>query len=89
MHYIGHEGITLEQHRQILQQVFDNTHTGPDTLLPRHQYLLETNPTTLGGESTANKRVWLVSLESAQSKTEHSQTGMLPESAKEYFSVRQ
>jgi hypothetical protein len=89
MHYSGQEGITLEQHRQILQQVFDNIHTDPGALLPRHQYLLETNPTTLGGRSTANRRVWLASLESAQSAAELSQTGMLTESAKEYFSVRQ
>jgi hypothetical protein len=70
MHYSAQEGITLKQHQQILQQVFDNIHTDPDTLLPRHWYLLETNPTTLGGGSTANRRVWLASLESAQSAAE-------------------
>jgi hypothetical protein len=64
MHYSGREGITFEQHCQILQQVFDNTHTDPDTLLPGHQYLLEINPATQGGGSTANQRVWLASLES-------------------------
>jgi hypothetical protein len=66
MHYSGQEGISLEQHWQILQQVFDNIHTDPDTLLPRHWYHLETNPTTLGDGSTANRWVWLASLESAQ-----------------------
>ena len=89
MHYSGQEGITLEQHRQILQRVFDNIHTDPDTLLPRHWYFLETNPTNLGGGSTVNRWVWLVSLESAQSAAELSRTGMLTESTKEYISGRQ
>jgi hypothetical protein len=39
----------------------------PDTLLPRHRYLLEINPATLGGSSTANRQVWLAPLESTQS----------------------
>jgi hypothetical protein len=55
MHLSGQEGITLEQHHQILQQVFDNIHMDPDTLLPRHWYLLEINPATLGGGSSANR----------------------------------
>jgi hypothetical protein len=55
MHYSGREGITLEQHCQILQQVFDNIHTYPETHLPRHWYLLEINPATLGGGSTTNR----------------------------------
>jgi hypothetical protein len=88
MHYSGQEGITLEQHRQILQRVFDNIHTDPDTLLPWHRYLLEFNPTTLGGGSTATRRLWLASLESAKSTAELSQTGMLTETAEEYFSVQ-
>jgi hypothetical protein len=88
MHYSCQEGITLVQHWQILQSVFDNIYTDPDTLLPRHWYLLKTNPTTLGGGSTANRWLWLASLESAQSVAELSHTGMLTESAKEYFSVR-
>jgi hypothetical protein len=54
MHYSGQEGITLEQHCQILQQFFYNIYMDPDTLLPRHGYLLEINPATLGGGSTAN-----------------------------------
>jgi hypothetical protein len=88
MHYSGQEGITLEQHRQILQQVFNNIHTNPDTLLPQHWYLLEVNPTPLGGGSTATRRLWLASLESAKSAAELSRTGMLSETAKEYFSVQ-
>jgi hypothetical protein len=39
----------------ILQLVFDNISTDPDILLPRHWYLLEINPATLGGRSTANQ----------------------------------
>jgi hypothetical protein len=46
--------IILKQHHQILEQVFDNIHMDPDTLLPRHWHLLEINPATLGGSSTAN-----------------------------------
>jgi hypothetical protein len=72
----------------ILQQVFDNIHMDPDTLLPRHWYLVEINPATLGGCSTANQRVWLASLESAQSVAELSRMGTLTETAKEYISVR-
>jgi hypothetical protein len=88
MHYSGWECITLEQHRQILQQVFDNIYMDPDTLLPRHQYLLEIDPATLGGGSTAYQQVWLASLESAQSVAELSRMGALTKTAKEYFSDR-
>jgi hypothetical protein len=57
-------------------------------ILPRYRYLLEVNPTTLGGRSTATRWLWLASLESAKSTAELSQTGMLTETAKEYFSVQ-
>ena len=88
MHYSGQEGITLKQHRQILQQVFDIIHMDHDTLLPRHWYLFEINPATLGGGSTANQQVWLASLEAAQSAAELSRMGALTKTAKEYFTVR-
>ncbi len=88
MHYSGWDSITLGQHRQILQQAFDKVYADPDTLLPRHRYLLEIDPATLGDGSTTNQQVWLASLKSAQSAAELSKVGALAKTAKEYFSVR-
>jgi hypothetical protein len=69
-----------------MQQIFDKIQADPDTLLPRHQYLLEVDHSTLGRGSTATRRLRLATLKSAKSVADLSQSSQLTATAEDYFS---
>ncbi len=87
LHYCGKEGITLQQHREIMQCITTNMLTKPDELLPCHWYLILTNPMLLAGGSTASRQLRLSSMNTAKSTAVLANHRTLDESAVDYFNT--
>jgi hypothetical protein len=55
IHYCGKDGLTMPEHHEILNRFEEHALANPDSLLPRHKYLLDTDFEALGSGSTPDQ----------------------------------
>jgi hypothetical protein len=65
LHICLQEGKTIEEHDFIMDQVGDMLLTDPDTLLPQHQHLLDSDFSKLGEGTSADRQYWLEDMKTA------------------------
>jgi hypothetical protein len=87
IYYWGTDGLTMLEHHDIINRVEEYTLIDPEDLLPRHQYLLETDFKALGSGPTFNRQIWLANIGSAFAVATLSQAGTLTPAAVAHFSV--
>ena len=75
-----------EQH-EIIQAVSEYALLDPESLLPQHRQLLDTNFDSLGLGPTPHRLLWLSDMDSALAASSLSQCGTLTPAAREYFST--
>ncbi len=59
----------------------------PDTILPCHRFIFDTNFEALGSRPTSHRLLWLAEVDTALSASSLSQLGSLTPQASEYFST--
>jgi len=87
IHYQGTDGFTMPEHNQIINRVEEYSLINPDDLLPRHQYLLETDFEALGRGPTIDRQIWLVNITSARAAARLSHAGTLTPDAVIHYST--
>ena len=85
IHYHGKDGLTMPEHQKILNRVEEHEFTNPDSLLPRHRYLLDTDFEALGSGSTPDQLHWLADMGSAVAASGLSRAGTLTPEATAHF----
>ena len=88
IHYRGTDGFTLQEQDQIINRVEEYSLIDPEDLLPRHQYLLDTDFEALGSGTTIDRQIWLANFDSARSAALLSQAGTLTPDAVTYYSTK-
>ncbi len=87
IHYRGADGFTMPEHNQIINRVEEYSLIDPEDLLPRHQYLLNTDFEALGSGPTIDRQIWLANITSARATARLSQAGTLTQDAVIHFSA--
>jgi hypothetical protein len=59
IHFKGKDGLTLIDHHKMLNRMEGYSLIDPETLLPWHRFLFDTNFETLGSGPTSRRLVWL------------------------------
>jgi hypothetical protein len=86
IHYKGKDGLTLTDHHEILNCVEGYSLIDPETLFPRHRFLLDVDFETLGSGPTSHCLLWLAGMESAVATSQLALSGTLTPEAMAYFS---
>ncbi len=68
-----------------MNRVEEHAFTNPDSSLPRHRYLLDTDFEALGSGSTPDQYHWLADMESAVAASGLSRAGTLTPEATTHF----
>ena len=89
IHYRGQDGLTIPEHHEIYNRVEEYAAIDPETILPRHRYLFDTDFEALGSGPTSHRLLWLADMDTAISVSTLSTTGGLTRAAQEYFSIPQ
>jgi hypothetical protein len=87
IHYRGSDGFTFQEHNQIINRVAEYSLIDPEDLLPRHQYLLDTDLEALGSGPTIDRQIWLANITSARAAARLSQAGTLTSEAVAHYST--
>jgi hypothetical protein len=87
IHYRGTDGCTMPEHNQIINRVEEYSLIDPKDLLPRHQYLLDTDFEALGSGPTIDRQIWLANINSACVAAQLSQAETLTPAAVVHFST--
>ena len=77
IHYRGQDGFTIQEHHEICNRVEEYSAIDPDTILPCHQYLFDTDFETLGSGPTSHRLLWLADMDTAISVSTLSTSGAL------------
>ena len=75
VYYCKLEGLTPQQHEEILHRVEEPMEVDPDELLVQHRSLFEEDFHELGGGSTRIRQTWTASVESALAAAAHVRPG--------------
>jgi hypothetical protein len=86
IHFRSTDGLTIPKHHAILDQMERYVLVDPETLLPRHQTLLDADFESLGSGPTSHRLLWLANMSSAISAANLAQSGTLSDSALAHFS---
>jgi len=86
IHYRGADGFTMPEHNQIINRVEEYSLIDPEDLLPRHQYLLNTDFEALGSGPTIDRQIWLANITSARAAARLAQAGTLTAEAVNHYS---
>jgi hypothetical protein len=87
IHYRGTDGFTMPEHNKIINRVEEYSLIDPKDLLPRHQYLLETDFEALGSGPTLDRQIWLANINLARAAAHLAQAGTLTPAAVVHFST--
>jgi hypothetical protein len=77
----------MPEHNQIINRVEEYSLIDPKDLLPRHQYLLDTDFEALGSGPTIDRQIWLANINSACVAAQLSQAETLTPAAVVHFST--
>jgi hypothetical protein len=75
LNVVGLDGFTFQEHNQITNRVEEYSLIDPEDLLPRHQYLPDTDFEALGSGPTIDRQIWLANITSARAAARLSQAG--------------
>jgi hypothetical protein len=78
----------MPEHNQIINWVEEYSLIDPKDLLPRHQYLLDTDFEALGSGPTIDRQIWLANFTSARAAARLLQAGTLTSDAEIHYSTR-
>jgi hypothetical protein len=78
----------MPEHNQIINRVEEYSLIDPKDLLPRHQYLLDTDFEALGSGPTIDRQIWLANITSARAAARLLQAGTLTSDAEIHYSTR-
>lgn len=87
IHFRGKDGLTIPEHQEVMNRVEEHALTDPETLLPRHRYLLEEDFKALGGGQTSDRLLWLASMDSATAARNLAALGTLTPDAEVHFNT--
>jgi hypothetical protein len=87
IHFKGNNGLTMPQQHDIIDRVDAYVLVNPDTLLPRHWLLFETDFEALGSGTAPHPLLWLADIDLALAKSFLSQLGSLTPTAQAFFSA--
>ncbi len=86
IHFCSTDGLTIPEHHEILNQMESYSLVDPETLLPRHQTLLNADFESLGSGPMSHRLLWLANMSSAMSAAHLARSGTLSDSALAHFS---
>ena len=86
IHYKGRDGWTLPDQHAILSKVEEYALIDPETILPRHRFLFDTDFEALGSGPTTHRLFWLAEVDAALAATTLYHEGLLTPAALDYFS---
>jgi hypothetical protein len=89
IHYKGKDSLTLIDHYKILNRVEGYSLIDPETLLPWHQFLFDTDFETLGSGPTCHRLLWLAEMDAAVATSQLARSGTLTSEALMYFLATQ
>ena len=78
----------MPEHNEIINRVEEYSLIDPEDLLPRHQYLLNTDFEALGSGPKIDRQIWLVNITSAHAAARLLQAGTLTSDAVIHYSAR-
>jgi hypothetical protein len=85
IHFRSTDGLTIPEHHEILNQMESYSLVDPETLLPRHQTLLDADFESLGSGPTSHRLLWLANMSLAMSAAHLARSGTLSDSALAHF----
>ena len=85
IHHKGKDGWTMPQIQNIIAKVNGYSLLDPETLLPRHRFLLEADFGALGDGPTSNRLLWLADMDSAILAATLAELGTLTGQAVAFF----
>ena len=85
IHFKGKDGWTLPEQHTIMSKVAKYSMIDPDTILPCHWFLFDTNFEALGSGPTLQRLVWLAEVDTALSASSLSELGSLTPQASAFF----
>jgi rhamnose utilization protein RhaD (predicted bifunctional aldolase and dehydrogenase) len=77
----------MPEHNQAINRVEEYSLIDPEDLLPKHQYLLDTDFEALGSGPTIDRQIWLANITSACAAARLSQAGTLTPDAVIHYST--
>ena len=85
IHYRGKDGFTIPEHHEIINRIEKYFTIDPDSILPRHRHLLDTDFEALGSGPTSNRLLWLADVDTALTVSGLATLGTLSHDTQEYF----
>jgi hypothetical protein len=89
IHFRGQDGLTIPEQHEICNRVEEYSTIDPESILPRHQYLFDTDFEALGSGPTSHRLLWLADMDTALSVSTLSTSGALTQEAQSHFSIPQ
>jgi hypothetical protein len=87
IHFKVKDGRTLPEQHAIMSKVSEYSMINPDTILPCHRFLFDTDFEALGSGLTSHHLLWLAEADTALSASSLSWLGSLTPQASAYFST--
>jgi hypothetical protein len=87
IHYRGTDGLKLPEHHDIINRVEEHAFTDPESLVPRHRFLMETDFEALGSGPSTQRLLWLANVDSAIAASALAQSGSLTPEAIAHFNT--
>jgi hypothetical protein len=84
VHYKGADGLMIPDHHKILNRIKEYSSISPDSLLPRHRYLFDTNFESLGSGPMLHRLLWLAEMDTAFAASYLASAGTLTPEAVAY-----
>jgi hypothetical protein len=85
IHYRGSDGLTLPEHHDIINRMEEHAFTDPESLLPQHRFLLETDFEALGSGPSTQRLLWLANFDSTITASALAWSGSLTPAAIAHF----
>ena len=89
IHYRCQDGLTIPEQHEICNRVEEYSSIDPESILPRHQHLFDTDFEALGSGPTSHRLLWLAEMDTALSVSTLSTSGALTREAQAHFSQPQ
>jgi hypothetical protein len=87
IHYRGKDGFTIPEHHEIINRVEEYFTIDPDSILPRHRHLLDTDFEALGSGPPSDRLLWLADVDTALTLIGLANSGALSRQAQDYFAT--
>ena len=75
VHFVAEGGLTLTQHRTLMNEIESYAGTDPEDLLPENRHLLDVDFEALGEGATLDRSLWLAEMKTATAAAAHVSRG--------------